>query len=108
MCFSACLFSVVHACLIVGLSLFVVLVMLLCSTIFSYHRTSPLIGIPFYCAFCPCRYEVGGAIVHPANLLMAQFLDICQFKKKEGKGDEGGGNGPFSLHRYGSTSRWTR
>lgn len=44
---------------------------------------------------------MGGSIVHSANLLMVDYLDICGLKKKQGKGDEGGGNGAFSLHRDG-------
>ena len=48
------------------------------------------------------RYEVGGSIVHSANKLMVDYLEICNLTKKEGKGDEGGGNGAFSLIRDGS------
>ena len=48
------------------------------------------------------RYEVGGSIVHSANKLMVDYLDICNLTKKEGKGDEGGGNGAFSLIREGN------
>ena len=54
------------------------------------------------------RYEVGGSIVHSANLLMVDYLDICGLNKKQGKGDEGGGNGAFSLHRCGCGPKWSR
>ena len=49
---------------------------------------------------------MGGSIVHSANLLMVDYLDICGLKKKQGKGDEGGGNGAFSLHRCGP--KWSK
>ena len=48
------------------------------------------------------RYEVGGSIIHSANKLMVDYLDICNLTKKEGKGDEGGGNGAFSLIKEGN------
>jgi len=48
------------------------------------------------------RYEVGGSIVHSANKLMVDYLEICNLTKKEGKGDEGGGNGAFSLIKDGN------
>ena len=35
------------------------------------------------------RYEVGGSIIHSANKLMVDYLEICNLTKKEGKGDEG-------------------
>ena len=47
------------------------------------------------------RYEVGGSIIHSANKLMVDYLEICNLTKKEGKGDEGGGNGAFSLIKEG-------
>jgi len=48
------------------------------------------------------RYEVGGSIIHSANKLMVDYLEICNLTKKEGKGDEGGGNGAFSLIKEGN------
>ena len=48
------------------------------------------------------RYEVGGSIIHSANKLMVEYLEICNLTKKEGKGDEGGGNGAFSLIKEGN------
>ena len=48
------------------------------------------------------RYEVGGSIIHSANKLMVDYLEICNLTKKEGKGDEGGGNGAFSLIKDGN------
>jgi len=47
------------------------------------------------------RYEVGGSIIHSANKLMVDYLEICNLTIKEGKGDEGGGNGAFSLIKEG-------
>ena len=44
-------------------------------------------------------YEIGGSIIHSANKLMVDYMDICKqfgIKKKQPTPDA-----PFSLHRDG-------
>ena len=45
------------------------------------------------------EYEIGGSIIHSANKLMVDYMDICKqfgIKKKQPTPDA-----PFSLHRDG-------
>jgi len=44
------------------------------------------------------EYETGGSIIHPANKLMVDYLDICQLQKKKGPSEFGTGSG-FAVHQ---------